>query len=69
MEEKCRPSQWMVLINADEQYGLFPLDLPSPAGWTPVGHTGTEAECMAYVDEHWVDMRPLTVRRAIAAET
>lgn len=68
MEEKIRSSQWAVLINSNEQYGLFPSDLIPPAGWRPAGYEGTEAECMEYVDEHWADMRPRSVRRACVAE-
>lgn len=68
MEENGRSSRWTVLVNADDQHGLFPADLPSPAGWRPAGYEGTEAECIAYVDAHWTDMRPRSVRRALAAE-
>jgi MbtH protein len=59
--------QWTVLINSEEQYGLFPSDLPPPTGWRLAGYTGTEAECVAYVDEHWTDMRPRSLRHAFAA--
>lgn len=56
--------QWTVLINEEEQYSLFPADLALPAGWRRAGFEGTEDECVGYVDEHWVDMRPLSLRRA-----
>lgn len=59
------PERWTVLINAEEQHGLFPADLPTPAGWRPTDFTGTEEECVAYVDEHWTDMRPLSLRQAL----
>lgn len=68
MEENGRSSRWMVLINADDQYGLFPAELPAPAGWTLAGYAGTEAGCIAYVDEHWTDMRPRSIRPAFVAE-
>lgn len=69
MEEKDCSSRWTVLINAEDQYGLFPADLPSPAGWRLAGYAGTEAECMAYVDEHWTDMRPRGIRPDFVAES
>jgi MbtH protein len=34
-----------------------------PAGWREVGRIGTEDECVAYIDEVWTDMRPLSLRR------
>ncbi|GAA5149356.1 MbtH family NRPS accessory protein [Pseudonocardia eucalypti] len=55
--------QWTVLINSEEQYGLFPSDLPPPVGWRPAGYSGTEIECVAYVDRNWTDMRPLSLRK------
>jgi MbtH protein len=68
MEEGGRSLQWTVLVNSEEQYGIFPSDLPPPAGWRLAGYAGTEAECIAYVDEHWADMRPQSVRRAFVVE-
>ncbi|MFG2091677.1 MbtH family protein [Spirillospora sp. NPDC048824] len=67
MNENAAPTiaAWSVLINAEEQYGLFPADRPAPNGWRPAGFTGSEEECAAYVDEHWTDMRPLSLRNAL----
>ena len=64
MEYDSSP-QWTVLINSEEQYALFPSDQPSPAGWRPTGRTGTKSECVAYVEEHWADMRPKSLRIAM----
>ena len=36
-----------------------------PADWRPGGFTGTEDECLAYIDETWADMRPLSLRRTM----
>ena len=62
------PRQWAVLINDEEQYALFPLELPTPGGWREAGFSGTEDECAAYVDEHWTDMRPLSLRVAMRSD-
>ncbi|MEU2511199.1 MbtH family protein [Streptomyces syringium] len=56
------PRAWSVLVNDEEQYGLFPADRKPPGGWRYTGFTGTEQECSGYVDEHWTDMRPLSLR-------
>lgn len=58
--------RWAVLVNHEEQYGLFPADRAVPGGWTPAGFEGSEDECMAHVDERWTDLRPSSLRRAMA---
>ncbi len=59
MDENTR---YQVLRNDEDQYSLWPADIEVPAGWQPVGKEGTEAECTAYVDEVWTDMRPRSLR-------
>ncbi|AOK54518.1 MbtH family protein [Burkholderia stagnalis] len=54
---------YTVVINDEEQYSIWPTYRPVPAGWREVGKTGTEDECIAYVDQVWTDMRPLSLRR------
>ena len=61
------PAQWTVLVNHEEQYGLYPALSAVPEGWRPAEFSGTEDECQAYVDEHWTDLRPLSLRRAMTA--
>jgi MbtH protein len=51
-----------VVINDEEQYSIWAADRPIPAGWRAAGATGSEDECLAYIDEHWTDMRPRSVR-------
>jgi MbtH protein len=59
---------WTVLINDEEQYGLFPSSLPTPDGWRKAGCTGTADQCKEFVDKEWTDMRPLSLRRAIEGD-
>jgi len=59
---------YQVLRNDEEQYSLWPVELDVPAGWQAVGKQGTQAECSAYVDEVWTDMRPRSLREQMAAE-
>jgi MbtH protein len=55
---------YIVLINAEEQYSLWPQDLAIPAGWRGVGKVGGKQECLDYVQSVWTDMRPLSLREA-----
>jgi len=59
-------ADYKVLINAEEQYSLWPADLTTPDGWD-VGFTGNKDACLRYVDEVWTDMRPLSLRRRMEA--
>jgi MbtH protein len=57
---------FQVLMNAQEQHSLWPAALAAPEGWRRVGPIGAKAECLAYVDAHWVDMRPKSLRDSMA---
>ena len=51
------------LVNAEGQYSLWPEHIAIPKGWTQVGPVGDKATCLAWVDENWTDMRPLSLVR------
>ena len=55
-------TEFTVVVNHEEQYSVWPVDRPVPAGWREAGFTGTRDECLAHVDEVWTDMRPLSLR-------
>jgi MbtH protein len=56
-----------VVINHEEQYSIWPKERQIPAGWRAVGKEGPKADCLAYIDEVWVDMRPLSLRKKMDA--
>jgi len=59
---------YIVLVNHEEQYSLWLADREIPAGWSAVGKPGSKEECLAYVQEVWTDMTPLSLRnQAVAA--
>jgi len=53
---------YAVVVNDEAQYSIWVADQPLPAGWRAAGTTGRKAECLRYIDEVWVDMRPLSLR-------
>ncbi|MBB4636061.1 MbtH family protein [Longimicrobium terrae] len=55
-------STYIVLVNDEEQYSLWLADREIPRGWTAVGTPGTRDQCLAYIQEVWTDMRPLSLR-------
>ena len=54
---------YKVVVNDEEQYSIWPNDRETPLGWRDVGKVGTKAECLAYIEEVWTDMRPLSLRQ------
>lgn len=59
--------QYEVVANHEEQYSIWPLNKEVPAGWNKVGKQGPKEECLAYIAEVWTDMRPLSLRKQMAA--
>jgi MbtH protein len=56
---------YQVVINHEEQYSIWFADKEIPPGWRPVGKGGPKAECLAYIEEVWTDMRPLSLRKSM----
>ncbi len=57
----------VVVINDEEQYSIWAADREIPAGWHATGVSGTRDECLAHIGEVWTDMRPKSLRLAMAA--
>jgi MbtH protein len=55
-------TQYKVVLNDEEQYSIWPVDRENPLGWREAGMTGLKTDCLAYIDEVWTDMRPLSLR-------
>jgi len=55
--------RYKVVVNHEEQYSIWFADRENPLGWGDVGKEGTKAECLAYINEAWTDMRPASLRR------
>jgi MbtH protein len=60
---------FIVVINEEEQYSIWPEFKAIPAGWRSTGKSGTKAECLAHIREIWTDMRPASLRRQLAETT
>jgi len=60
---------YRVVMNHEEQYSLWPVDRDLPAGWREAGKRGSKAECLAYINEVWTDLRPLSLRKKMSEPT
>lgn len=58
---------YFVVVNDEEQYSIWPAHREVPAGWSTVGEARSREECLAHIELTWTDMRPRSVREAIAA--
>ncbi len=60
---------FIVLINHEEQYSIWPHWKAVPGGWTAVeGVKGDKKTVLEYVDKVWTDMRPLSLRKWMAEQ-
>jgi uncharacterized protein YbdZ (MbtH family) len=58
--------RYVVVINHEEQYSIWPEGREIPPGWHATGMAGTKPECLAHIDEVWTDMRPRSLREQMA---
>jgi MbtH protein len=55
----------LVVINDEEQYSVWPTDRELPLGWRSAGFAGSRDQCLEHIEEHWTDIRPLSLRRQL----
>ncbi|MGW6919362.1 MbtH family protein [Kitasatospora sp. NPDC054939] len=53
-----------VLRNDEGQHSLWPSFAEVPAGWSVVREDDGRQECLDWIEEHWTDLRPLSLREA-----
>lgn len=60
---------FIVLINHEDQYSIWPHWKAVPGGWTAVeGVKGDKKTVLEYVEKAWTDMRPKSLREWMAAQ-
>lgn len=62
-EEKEDKKIYKVVLNHEEQYSIWLAHRQNTLGWKDAGKSGTKEECLAYIKEVWIDMRPLSLRK------
>jgi MbtH protein len=59
---------YKVVVNHEEQYSIWPAAREIPLGWRDAGKSGLKSECLAYIEEVWTDMRPLSLRQKMEGD-
>ncbi|MEJ6486178.1 MbtH family protein [Nostoc punctiforme UO1] len=54
---------YKVVVNHEEQYSIWSIELENAPGWKDVGKTGSKEECLSYIKQVWTDIRPLSLRK------
>jgi MbtH protein len=49
---------FLVLVNKEGQYSLWPQFREVPGGWTQRFGPEKRQACLDYVEQNWTDMRP-----------
>jgi MbtH protein len=63
MSEEIDETVYLVVVNHEDQYSIWPEWKEIPAGWQAVGKRGLKQECLDHIKEVWTDMRPLSLRK------
>jgi MbtH protein len=64
--EQQNQTTYTVVVNHEEQYSIWPKwKKELPLGWKALDKEGSKEECLAYIEEVWTDMRPLSLRKAM----
>lgn len=66
MSSMSAEPRYLVVMNHEEQYSIWPEGREMPPGWHATGMAGTKPECLAHIDEVWTDMRPRSLREQMA---
>ncbi|MFD3698366.1 MbtH family protein [Streptomyces sp. NPDC058646] len=51
-------ARFLAVANDEGQHSLWPSRTGVPAGWRTVHPEDTREACLAYIREHWTDLRP-----------
>lgn len=57
---------FVVLVNDEGQHSLWPVFAEVPAAWRVVFGENSRADCLDYIEQNWTDLRPTSLRAAMA---
>ena len=60
--------RFLVLVNDECQYSLWPAFASVPSGWTVEHAEDTRQACLDHIERQWTDMRPRSLVDAMNAK-
>lgn len=67
-EDNEDTTTYIVVMNQEDQYSIWPGGRSLPLGWRDAGKSGSKQECLAHIEAVWTDMRPLSLRKQMAGD-
>jgi uncharacterized protein YbdZ (MbtH family) len=64
-----KDANFVVLVNDEEQYSLWPVSVDVPAGWKVVLKECPRQGCLDFIEANWLDMRPRSLRDAMGEQS
>ena len=61
--------EYLVLVNDERQFSLWPAFKQVPDGWAITGPRGNRKECLDWIEATWTDMRPKSLVDAMDANS
>lgn len=58
--------KYLVLINVEGQYSIWPAFLDIPSGWETIYGEESRRICLDYINLNWIDMRPNSLKTVIS---
>ena len=55
---------YKVVIDRESQYSVWPLEKELPPGWLETGATGTEKECLDFINENAPQIKYARIRES-----
>ncbi len=52
---------YRVLANEEGHHCLWPETISVPPGWHTTRGAGSRAECLDFINQNWVDLRPASL--------
>ena len=62
MNSELKQSAFLVVVNDEGQYSIWPEAKEIPLGWKSEGTQDSEQQCLAHIDKAWTDMRPHSLK-------
>ena len=57
--------EYLSVVNDEDQYSIWPAEMPMPPGWREGGCRGSKDDCLSFIGSVWTDMRPRSLRLAM----